>query len=202
MPNQLRLRFTLPTQVEPLFFRRETSVFVDGRHISQPELTSNALEAHRFNSESAVAFRDHYREQYRRNGYEIVIEDAQGNVLFERDIAVSNDGEDNRVPVWFSPDDLVEQRLGFVVRPGIRPDIGKVWFVRCSDFPSIVHRNFDSVFGRTPQEAVERARTVWAPLIQPIPHPNQAAIDAERARVAQEAHGQYPGVRSRPGNPR
>jgi hypothetical protein len=97
---------------------------------------------------------------------------------------------------------LESQRLGFIVRAAIKPDMGRCWCVRASDFPNLVGRDIESVFGSTPLEAVERCRALWGALAQPIPHPLNEQLDTmEAKKILQQIEKikQGPG-RRRPGN--
>jgi hypothetical protein len=189
MPGQYRIVFNLPGKGDEKFYYRRES-----------EVTPDIGQAHRFHSsDSVIAFRDRLRDEYKQ--CTVYIEDSQGNKLFERAAAPPNEPEDTRSVVWFSPDDLESQRLGFIVRPAIRPDIGRCWCVRSSDFPNLVGRDIESVFGSTPLDAVERCRALWGSLAQPIPSPLQDQHDTAEARqiLNEIQRGIFTGPQ-RPGN--
>jgi hypothetical protein len=190
MPGKYRIVFNLPGKGDEKFYFRRDS-----------EVTPDIVQAHNFHSpDSAIAFRDRFRDEYKQ--CRVFIVDALGNTLFERAAPPPNETEDTRQAVWFCPDDLESQRLGFVVRPCIRPDLGRCWCIRASDFPNLVGRDIESVFGMTPLEAVERCRALWGPsLAQPIPSPLADQQETEEARriLNEIKHGLFTGPQ-RPGN--
>src|SRR5579872_3716591 len=108
--SQFCLVFLLPNQPKQ-YFRREAEVLVAGRARIVPELTFDVRQAHRFNPESAVQFRDRYREQYAGNGYEIRVEDPHGIQQFERESQPESPTEDNRVECLVEPDGLENSGL-------------------------------------------------------------------------------------------
>ena len=188
MAGSLKIVFHLPGQGDNKFYFRRDS-----------EVTPDIAQAHHFhNSDSAIAFRDRFRDEYKQ--CKVFIEDSFGNTLFERAAPPPNEPEDTRSVVWFSPDDLGPHRLGFIVRQGIKPDMGRGWFVRASDFPNLVGRDIESVFGSTVLEAVERCRALWGSLAQPIPSPLQDQQEtAEARRIINEIQRVFTGPQ-RPGN--
>jgi hypothetical protein len=190
MSGQYRIVFKMPGRGDEKFYYRRDS-----------EVSPDVTQAHAFHSaDSVIAFRDRFRDEYKQCA--VYIEDSQGNRLFERDTQPQSETRDNRSPVWFSPDDLESHRLGYIVRPGIRPDMGRCWYIRSSDFPNLVGRDIESVFGNTPLEAVERCRALWGALAQPIPHPLGKQLDTVAAKkILQQIEKikQGPG-RRRPGN--
>lgn len=203
MAGHFYLTFTRPGQAKQ-YFVREGEMLVQGRAIIAPEVSPNVRQAHRFNPESAVAFRDRYREQYARDGYEILVEDQQGTRKFERDLQPAPPNEDNRVECFVEPDGLENTGLGFLVRPAIRPGEGRCWCIRATDVPSMTDRASltETIYGPDPVSTTERMLATWGSLAQPSPAPWAAKLDDEQAKQNLQEFNRLrrgPG-RRRPGN--
>jgi hypothetical protein len=181
------LIFDMPGQVKQ-YFRREAERLVAGRAIFVPEITPDVRQAHKFNPESAVAFRDRYREQYARDGFGIFVEDNQGVRKFEREAQPEPESaEDTRTPYFYKPDGFEHIGLGYLIMPAIRPGAGRAWCVRARDIPSIAHRDFETIYGDTPQEAIDKAIAAWGSLMVPSEAPGASERDsAEAKRILQD----------------
>jgi hypothetical protein len=156
---------------EKFFYRRESEVA--GRPSTRPEVTRSMAEARALNADFAISLRDRLREMYRNEpAYEIYIEDSGSNgPHFERRTVDPVDSEDTRSVLFVSPDRYQHLRLGFLVRPAIRPE-GKCWVVCTRDIPSMSeHLDCESVYSNDPVDAVERAMVLWSDWMQPIESP-------------------------------
>jgi hypothetical protein len=190
MPHKYRIVFNMPGQGDTKFYYRRAS-----------EATPDIMQAHHFhNADSVIAFRDRFRDEYKQ--CKVFIEDAQANILFERDAPPPNEPQDNRADRFVIPDAFESSGRGFIVRAAVTPSLGRCWAMRAIDVPSLSGRNIETIYSNDPLEAVERARLLWAPLIQPLEHPlkeQRDTIEAKKILKEIEAIKQGPG-RRRPGN--
>jgi hypothetical protein len=176
------LIFDMPGQVKQ-YFRREAERLVAGRAIFVPEITPDVRQAHHFHPESAVAFRDRYREQYARDNFGIFVEDNQGVRKFEREARPESETtEDTRSPYFYKPDGFEQFGLGYLIMPAIRPGTGRGWCVRARDIPSIANRDFETIYGDTPQEAIDKAIAAWGSLMVPSEAPGASERDAAESK--------------------
>jgi hypothetical protein len=87
--------------------------------------------------------------------------------------------------------------LGLYVTPG-RDPLGEAWFVRAVDVPSFVkdgrHTTIESVSGRNPHEAAQRAVDLWSQTILFRDPADIAQEEQERHRAAQQRTF-MPGIR-------
>jgi hypothetical protein len=182
------LVFNLPGQTEKQYFVREAEKLVQGRPIIVPEISPVVRQAHKFNPESAVAFRDRYREQYARDGFGIFVEDNQGVRKFEREVQPEPETpEDTRTPYFYKPDGFEDTGLGYLIMPAIRPGAGRGWCVRARDIPSIANRDFETIYEDTPQDAIDKAIAAWGSLMVPSEAPGASERDsAEAKRILQD----------------
>jgi hypothetical protein len=198
----LKIVFIAPSQSTKSYYRRDIEDIVRGQRTSQPETTDVIGDAYRFfNAESAVAFRDKFRQMYPTYG--IFIEDTERNRRFERNTSTPvAEVEDRRTQLFISLVVVGSQWHGLLVTPATRPGVGRCWCVRASDVPSLSGRVIESVYGDTPQDAAEKAMRRWRSLAKPYPCPWQSQIDAEvqRAAAAEIQRKQQGPGRPRPGN--
>jgi hypothetical protein len=202
MPSHFYLIFNMPGQAGKLYFRREAEKLVAGRAVIVPEIISDVQQAHKFNTDSAKAFRDRYREEYRHENYEIFIQDVHGNKVFEVEAQPQHPSEDNRPDLFVIPDAYESSGFGFIVRAAVTPSLGRCYVLRACDVPSMGNRNVESIYAVDAVQAVQRAMLLWAPFIQPFEHPLKAQRDTTEAKkILQEIEKikQGPG-RRRPGN--
>ena len=189
MAGHFYLIFKGPGQTEKQYFVREAEKLIRGRAVIVPEIAPEVRLAHRFNPESAVIFRDRYREQFGPQGYKVFVEDPQGNTKFEREEQTPSPTADEREACFVLPDGFEDTGLGFLVRPAIRPDEGLCWCIRASDVPSMSDRAAvtETIYGPDPVATVERMLATWGSLAQPSPAPwAQQQDDAQAKRVLQE----------------
>jgi hypothetical protein len=203
MTGHFYLVFNLPGQVKQ-YYVREAEKLIQGRPVIVPEISPIVRQAHKFNPESAVVFRDRYREQYARDNFEIFVEDHHGTMKFEREVQPASPSEDNRRELFVEPDGLENTGLGFLVRPAIRPAEGFCWCVRACDVPSMLDRASatETIYAEDPVRAVEKMMATWGNLAQPSTAPwAQKQDDAQAKRILQEVHKSQRGSgRVRPGD--
>ncbi len=87
--------------------------------------------------------------------------------------------------------------LGLYVTPG-RDPIGEAWFVRAADVPSFVkdgrHTTIESISGRTPIEAAQRAIDLWSQNIL-FRDPADIAREQQERHQAAQQRTFTPGIR-------
>jgi hypothetical protein len=98
-------------------------------------------------------------QRFRDGVWDCRIVNGAGEVLFEeesRPVVIGN-GEDSRPSLFYIGDghsDGHGDGLGYIVRPAIRPDIGKCYCCRAIDIPALAGREIESVFDKDPEQAV------------------------------------------------
>lgn len=195
----LLLRFKYPNDAGRYWFQTEDVKIVDGHRIKKPIMTDRQSAAHRFHPISAVQFRDHYAALYARLGVTVSVEDNHGQVQFEREAQAPAQSEDDRPDYFVRPDET--SPLGYLVKPAIRPT-GRCWCIRAMDVPSVADRDFETIYGDSPLETMEKMLATWGPLAVPSKPPFSDELEAAEAqRKAQElANKKYKGGRRRPGD--
>lgn len=79
-----------------------------------------------------------------------------GQEVFEEESRplVAVDSTDTRRPLFVILGGHENDRLGYTVRPAVRPDIGKCYCCRAIDIPSLAGREIESTFDKDPEQAV------------------------------------------------
>lgn len=89
--------------------------------------------------------------------------------------------------------------LGLYVTPGNTPD-GPAWFVKASDIPAFAqdnrHTTVESVFGGSPNEAAQRAVSLWGERVL-FRDPAEIAREEQERQAAEQQKNRktYPGIR-------
>src|ERR1700687_138744 len=161
MTDRVHLVFSLPNHPGKKVYFHRLAEGSDG-HRGMPAQTAPVFDDEIqfttwLTSEIAVQQRDFWRER----GYRVVIEDRQGNVLFEREQSSEaryNDSQTRR----FVP---FTNGLGLIVTPGNTPS-GPCWFVKAEDIPAFLpnkcYTAIESVCGTTPEEGAKPAVDLWS----------------------------------------
>jgi|SRR4029077_2118141 len=202
--NQVVLVFSLRTRPGlKTYYRRlrETGSGKRGEFPkTEPELDDDIQQAARFSPEQGVALRQIWRER----GYNVVVEDPQGNgPLFEkRESATSPQTERfaqhelRFVPLTGGGVD----GLGFIVKHNAT----RGWYARAIDIPSMREANADreTLWGESPEAVTQKILDIWGLAIaKPFVDPEAAARAEQERREKTKRDLEIPaGVRMRPGS--
>jgi hypothetical protein len=176
------------------YYSRDTEHRASGISSTQPFFDEDARLARKFGTPAeAVARRDSFRQMWPRDRQRFFIESCSGgDPLFEERSAevAPTDSTDSRTPLFIIPDDLLESRLGFLVRPGYTSSLGRCWCVRSCDVPSLLedgrHETLETIYHKDPEWALYNARIAWGPAMKPFANPFPQ-VQAER-QVQNEIH--------------
>jgi hypothetical protein len=98
--------------------------------------------------------------QLREMGYDFRVALPDGTIVFEEESQprpVTIDfGEDMRPSLFYIGAGHEADGLGYILRPALKPDIGKCYCVRAIDIPALAGREIESVFDRDPERAVQK----------------------------------------------
>jgi hypothetical protein len=151
---------------------------------TQPFFDEDVRQAKKFVTPTeAIARRDVFRKTWPKDRF-FVESVGGGDPLFEERSAevAPTDSTDTRTSLFLIPDDLLESRLGFLVRPGYTSSLGRCWCVRACDVPSLNEETpsaLESVFDNDPEWALYKARIAWGVAMKPFANPFPQ-VQAER----------------------
>jgi len=105
-----------------------------------------------FSKTEGIARCQHFRDGI----WDCRIINPAGETVFEEESrpAVVDNGEDTRASLFYIGAGHEIDQLGYIIRPGIRPDIGRCYCVRAVDIPALAAREIESTFDKDPEQAL------------------------------------------------